>query len=382
VANSLQSPEPRPAPGKDVAPSWGTPENGPPAIPGHPETALENGPPPHRPSTKGRARIVFALVLVGLVGVCGGFLALWVTDVAAPTRTYSAVISDVQEFVTHDEAGTFRTTRNTAALGDDGRTIDLLRTTVPGGPAYGDPLVLRLSEWTGRVAGARTAAQEARNALQPFTVALVVLSCLVLAVSALSRSRSLWTMAPRGLTAAVVALAVLVVGAVESRSPYREPSRFPLTDEFGMGVYGRTILKSLPPIAMPPVVEAGGDARLDAVTLRVTGPVATIPPAGAPGWLRDFHVITIPVLATAPPPANPSVFPGYVPLELIGRGTGDAVLVQSPACGGVPQAFDGRFPLGVLRFEGPVCFVVPKDFQPLYLVAGVGESASALSLSR
>jgi len=183
--------------------------------------------------------------------------------------------------------------------------------------------------------------------------------------------------APRAVPAAAFVVAVLVAGAVAVRSPYRDPPSEPLTDAIGMGVYGDDGMRT--PHALPPPADADGTARSGDVTVRVTGPVTTSPPPGAPGWVRDVHLIVVPVLATAPPPARADLSPGYVALELVGRGRGRAVRLDAPACGGAPGAFDGR--LTATRVQGPVCFVVPKDFRPLYLIVGSAGQDRAVPLA-
>lgn len=343
-------------------PVWGTPE---PAVAAGRLTAR-------------RGRNVIALLVAAAVGAAVAYLAVWAADLVSPTRAYTAVVDEVREFTSSDEGGTTRETRNTAALLDDGRTMDVRGTSFPGGPVYGEPVVLSVSAWTGRIVGVRTAEGGARDPLEPATIVLVGLVGVVPLVATLTRARAVWRLAPRSATVAAAGLALLVVGAVELRGPYRGPSQYRLTDEFGMGIYGRNLLGRWRPTALPPTVAPGATAQVGDLRLQITGAARTTQPAGASGWLHDFHVVVVPIRAVAPAPSNPSVLAGYLPLELIGRGTGSAVLLSQPACAGVPSAFNGEFPPGVLRIEGPACFVVPKDFIPQYLVAGIGETASAL----
>jgi len=75
----------------------------------------DDGPSPRAATIERRVRIAAALVVAGLVGVCGGLLAVWVTDLASPTRPVTAVVSDVHEFVSHNEGDTYRETRNASS---------------------------------------------------------------------------------------------------------------------------------------------------------------------------------------------------------------------------------------------------------------------------
>ncbi|MBC6461516.1 hypothetical protein [Actinomadura sp. HBU206391] len=120
----------------------------------------------------------------------------------------------------------------------------------------------------------------------------------------------------------------------------------------------------------PAPAEIGGIGEVvetdDDVTVQVTGPPGTTPPpAGAPGWLGEFEVVTLPVRTVFRGDARRS--DGTARVRLIGIGQGHARLVTVPPCAAVLEPFRDTARATSPAAAGPLCFAVPPGFRPHYL---------------
>lgn len=231
----------------------------------------------------------------------------------------------------------------------------------------GDPVVLRVSRWTGHVVAVRTVDSYHRLWLGLWT--LVGLSLAVpVVVSGLTWARTIWSARPVVATVAAAAMPALVVGLAVARGPETDRTGRLPADHGSAGYDLATAGAAVAP---------GTATRVGDFVLTVVGPAARTVPAGAPAWLRDFHVVQLPVRVAGVGARST----GYGQLQLIGTGRGTAKVVRAPACGGVPDAFGGDVPAGGEARTGPACFVVPADFVARFLlVRTLGEPDALLAL--
>jgi hypothetical protein len=297
-----------------------------------------------------------ALLAVALTGATAALTVVWVADAVAPTTTSRAVVT-LSERTTHrTREGSDRSSYRVEARAEDGRAL-LLSTawSLHRAVSYGDPVVVTTSRATGDVVGVRTASTDVNLRVTTLRVLSLALAGLVL-VSAATWARQIWRVPQPSIAAVVAVGALLLVGLIRLNGPQIAHTG-PLPDDVGMQIYGD-------PKYFPP--HTAGTATTVAVgkfTLRVTGALTDQPPAGAAPWLRGFHVLTVPIAVTFT--GDDSI--GYLPLDLIGRGPGRAGRVHAADCAG-PAGFDGHGTAEHRTVTGSVCFTVPADFRPTYLV--------------
>ncbi|BAL88563.1 hypothetical protein AMIS_33430 [Actinoplanes missouriensis 431] len=294
---------------------------------------------------------VLVVLLAVLPGVAVAVLGVALVDNLTPSERVPAVITALDNGFDKDSSDY----RWASARADDGRALGL----GAGAPAgYGEPVVVTLSTVTGRLVAIRAAGALYQPHRTNEYLFLVVLLLGVLVVAALIARRMArmvpWTLL---LAAAVAGFAGVGGWQLASTAAIADAPRLPPST--GMGIYTEA--------RFAPATRAatGQPVAFQDVTLRVTGPVTRGAPAGSAPWLGDFTVLTVPFSASS------TGAPGgrYVPLTLIGSGSGTAERIAARHCG--PGGFDGQVPAGSV--EGRMCFVVPPDFQPRQVIVGTGE---------
>ncbi|MBG0829736.1 hypothetical protein HS041_18390 [Planomonospora sp. ID67723] len=302
--------------------------------------------------------------LLVAAGCAAVFLAVWTVEAVAPVAEVQAVIAagidhgeaDYDDEVPGDgpslEGTPYDDEYITEAHTADGRIIDL---GAPPGVraklAMGEPVVVALSSVTGRPVTVRTTEGDLSLHHSADRMVIVAVAGALIAAASWNRRRLRRVMSPVVSVALVVA--VTGTGAVSLLpEPVRQAAGITPVD--AMGIYGDA--RHFP----RRVVRIGQEATWPGLTLRVDGPVTTGPPPGAPSWLDGFRVMVVPVSVTG------SARTGHVRTLLIGAGQGRAELVDGPACGGLPGAFDGT--TTGRSTAGPMCFAVPPRFEPRYLV--------------
>ncbi|GIF42313.1 hypothetical protein BC793_11976 [Actinoplanes xinjiangensis] len=295
---------------------------------------------------------VLVVILALVPGAALATLGMGLIDTLTPSERVPAVVTARDSGL--DEEGIEY--HETTALADDGRGLGL-GTGAPG--LLGAPVVVTLSTVTGELVAVRTASDHYRPHRTGAYVFLVVVLLATIVIAALI-ARRMANLAP--WTLLVIAVVVGFVGAggwqVASTAAVAPTSRLPAGT--GMSIY--TNPKFMPASRSP----TGQDVDFRDATLRVTGPVTSGAPAGSASWLSDFHVMVVPFSASYRGTSGDR----YVPLTLIGDGSGTAERVAAEHCG--PTGFDGRVPAGSV--EGVMCFVTPPDFQPRHIIVGTGET--------
>ncbi|MCP9957522.1 hypothetical protein [Streptomyces sudanensis] len=330
----------------------------------------------HRPVT------VFALLVLAMAGACLAFLALWVAEGLAPVTESGGVVGHVSDGEGdrgpsdgYDEFEVeVRTGDGAVHLGERGPLLVPLQ--------LGDPVVVARSAPTGRVVSVRGPDGEVDLHAHAGMIVLVGVAAAGTAGAVWQRRRLVeavgWGLPSAGVSAPVLGAAVTVLGAVAVLAALVVPET-PEGDRWtvdGMGVY------ESPKYFPETVVPRGRDVDLQEVVLRVRGPLVEGAPPGSPERLRGLRVLVVPMTARIV-----SADPGrYVRLELIGRGEGRPRLLRAADCGTAPGAFDGIVADGASEggpseggsseggpseggpSERRVCFAVPPDFVPEYLV--------------
>jgi hypothetical protein len=302
-----------------------------------------------------RLPVWLALLAVALTGATAALTAVWITDAVAPTTTSRAVVT-LSQRTEYRTRGHNQASYRVEARAEDGRALRLgTGWSLYREVSYGDPVLVTTSRATGDVVGVRTADTDVNLRLTTLRVLSLGLAGLILA-SAATWARPIWRVPQPSIAVVVAAGALVLVGLIRLHGPQIAHTQ-PLSDDIGMQIYGDS--KHFPQ-------HTAGTATTVAVgefTLRVTGALTDQPPAGAAGWLPGFHVLTVPIAATFT--GDDST--GYVPLDLIGRGPGRAALVHAADCAG-SAGFDGHGTAEHRTITGSVCFAVPADFRPTYLI--------------
>lgn len=302
-----------------------------------------------------RTRAVAGLVVLGVVlGFLAAFVGRWAAEELGGTHAVRAVVSESDSTITEAEHGP-RTTYEVRAITEGRRVIEL---PVRGEFRRGEPVVARLSSLTDRVLSVRgvTAEVDVQHAWEK-TVAMSLGGLLLVFGVVVGWQVRRPLSSPLGMTRAIpsflagVALAAFVVlTPVGFGKTGYHTTGYPVLE---MWKYGREA-------GDPPSVARGGTVVAGELTLRVTGLVPE-PPEGAAAWLSDFRVLTLRVEATGL---------GDTSLKLSADAHGEPRRVDG--CAGAPGAFDGR--------AGLVCFVVPHDYRPGYLLIGERDREAWLTL--
>ncbi|WP_229068454.1 hypothetical protein [Actinoplanes sp. DH11] len=292
--------------------------------------------------------VLLALVPGAAVATLG--IAL-VDNLTADARVPAVVTANVADL---DEDG-FEYQR-TLARADDGRALDL-GTGVPA--LRGEPVVATLSTATDRLVAVRTADEWYQPHRTNAYAFLVVVLLATLLVTALLVRRTIRTVPWTALVMSAVT-GFLIVGVWQLNSTAALADAPTLPASTGMGIYDDA--EFFPATG----VRTGQPLQVHDVTLQVAGPVTRGAPAGAASWLNGFTVLVVPFDASYDGTSTED----YVPLALIGSGSGKAEPVAAEHCG--PDGFDGHVPAGTVR--GLMCFVTPPDFQPRHIIVGTGES--------
>jgi hypothetical protein len=303
-----------------------------------------------------------ALIAAALAGFGLASIVIWVVDAAGPTRAVPAVITR-DDRVAHDDDNGLRYEYVDQARTDDGELVGLpSREQLSDSVTYGSPVRIEFSTITRNVVSVRSAEGLIRTGTGTVGLILLGFSAAALIVGTLAVGR---LDAPRSpaIAAGVAGFALPILLLLDTPAI---GSSQELTAR-GYQIYNDTgfFPKTIAPTGQRVTV---GD-----MTVRVSGPVTTTPPPGAPSWLAGFHVVTVPVEWTHTGPYER----GYQKIELIGPGSGIAEIVRAPACGGAPGGFDGDVDVTTeLPRRGVMCYVVPPDFRPEHLIVGVDPSAA------
>lgn len=323
-------------------------------------------------------------VVAGLAGAVVGSLGVWVADAVAPRTTVLGVAvaedgpTSVPGAPRYGSYGWM-----TAVVTEDNRLIRLHSSSSSVPEWSGEPAVIQYSRLTGHPVTVRTASGYARLWLDNPLVVLAGLDAVLLGLAVVLVLAAVRVSRPDPAGPAVSDPAepsdelswrgclLLLTVALLAFTAAAVPVSRTLTRMLSIG-HDRAALAvgsaGPAPTRYPRQAPVGRAIRAGEFSIQVTGPVSTGPPPGAEAWLRQFHVLTVPV-RVAFYSDDPT---GSIQIELAGTGRGATELVPAAACGGRTVAFDGDWstadpdPTAGRR----ICFVAPADFTPSHLLIG------------
>jgi hypothetical protein len=270
---------------------------------------------------------------------------------------------------------------DTLARADDGTALDLemfgtddLYTAAN----VGDPVVVTRSTITGDVTAVRTSSDYITGLDNIAVVFVDVLGPLLLLFVTVIPARNLLRRTPKHFVIGVpvVAFAAMFVVLLTLSGPEVPGGRQPPPAD--------SLSDPSPPTTVVGSIEKVTTSNISIV---LDGPMSHRPPPGAASWLNDFAVISVPVTATLLGPNSEGDHFGSLQTRLVGEGIGNANGVDPAACShqSPSDGFGDGITLNQLGSKrGVLCFVVPTQFRPHYLVLTdvFGNSVNAIDLTR